>query len=125
MKNKKLFALMATLMMATTAVGAFGGCGGGNGGAKRQARAFAGAERHSDGESYSIPYRSLIPKGLDNVLVAGRCIGADRPMQASMRVIPCCYITGQAAGAAASVCVEDSVCARDASFERIKERIPV
>ena len=63
--------------------------------------------RHADGETYSIPYRSLVPKGLSNVLVAGRCIGADRPMQASMRVIPCCYITGQAAGAAASVCVED------------------
>ena len=62
--------------------------------------------RHGDGESYSIPYRCLVPKGLNNVLVAGRCIGADRAMQASARVIPCCYITGQAAGIAAAVCIE-------------------
>ena len=59
--------------------------------------------RHADGESYSIPYRCLIPKYLSNVLVAGRALGADRAMQASIRVIPACYITGQAAGAAAAL----------------------
>lgn len=75
--------------------------------------------RHGDGESYSIPYRCLVPKGLNNVLVAGRCIGADRGMQASARVIPCCYITGQAAGVAAAVCAEDGVCARDADVDKI------
>ena len=40
---------------------------------------------------------------LSNVLVAGRALGADRAMQASIRVIPACYITGQAAGAAAAL----------------------
>ena len=57
---------------------------------------------YAPGESYGISYRALTPKKLQNVLVAGRCISADRSMQASMRVIPCCYITGQAAGAAAA-----------------------
>lgn len=80
--------------------------------------------RHADGETYSIPYRCLVPKGLSNVLVAGRCIGADRPMQASMRVIPCCYITGQAAGAAASVCVEEGIPAKDAPVEKIRAHLP-
>lgn len=79
--------------------------------------------RHGDGETYSIPYRSLVPKGVNNLLVAGRCIGADRAMQASTRVIPCCYITGQAAGAAASVCAETQAAAKDADIEKIKERI--
>jgi len=79
--------------------------------------------RHNDGESYSIPYRCLVPKGLNNLLVAGRCIGADRPMQASARVIPCCYITGQAAGVAAAVCVEDKVAAKDADYKRIQAKI--
>lgn len=79
--------------------------------------------RHGDGESYSIPYRCLVPKGVDNLLVAGRCIGADRPMQASARVIPCCYVTGQAAGIAAAVCVEDGVAARDAEIKKIQERL--
>ncbi|MBQ7799253.1 MAG: FAD-dependent oxidoreductase [Oscillospiraceae bacterium] len=79
--------------------------------------------RHEDGQSYSIPYRSLIPKKVENLLVAGRCIGADRAMQASLRVIPCCYITGQAAGCAAAVCIEDNVRAKDADISKIKRYI--
>jgi len=78
---------------------------------------------HRDGETYSIPYRCLVPKGVNNLLVAGRCIGADRPMQASTRVIPCCYITGQAAGVAAAVCIEDKTNARDANIDKIKRII--
>ncbi len=56
-----------------------------------------------DGASYGIPYRCLIPKKLTNVLMAGRCISTDRAVQASIRVIPGCFITGQAAGAAAAL----------------------
>jgi len=59
--------------------------------------------RYKHGESYGIPYRALIPKDLDNVLVAGRCISTDRYMQSSVRVMPGCFITGQAAGTAASM----------------------
>lgn len=62
--------------------------------------------RHDDGESYGIPYGALTPRGIDNLLVAGKCISADRQMQASVRVIPGCYITGQAAGVAASLSCE-------------------
>lgn len=79
--------------------------------------------RHEDGQTYSIPYRCLVPKGINNLLVAGRCIGTDRAMQASTRVIPCCYITGQAAGVAAAVCVEDKTKAKDADINKIKEKI--
>ena len=79
--------------------------------------------RHNNGETYSIPYRSLVPKGLNNVLVAGRCIGTDRGMQASTRVIPCCYITGQAAGIAAAVCVDDRTMAKHADIAKIQNRI--
>ena len=59
--------------------------------------------RYKTGESYGIPYRSLIPCDFTNVLVAGRCIGTDRAMQASVRVVPGCFITGQAAGIAAAL----------------------
>ncbi|MDR1891911.1 MAG: FAD-dependent oxidoreductase [Oscillospiraceae bacterium] len=55
------------------------------------------------GDSYGIPYRALTPKGLSNVYTAGRCISTDHYMQASVRVMPGCYITGQAAGTAASL----------------------
>jgi len=62
--------------------------------------------RLGEGESYGIPYRSLIPKGAKNLLVAGRCIATDRQMQGSVRVMPGCYITGHAAGVAAALCVK-------------------
>ena len=62
--------------------------------------------RYNVGESYGIPYRVLIPKGLTNVLAAGRCVSTDRQMQASIRVMPGCFITGQAAGVAAAMAVE-------------------
>ncbi len=59
--------------------------------------------RLGKGESYGIPYRILTPRGLRNTLVAGRCVSTDRNMQASIRVMPGCYITGQAAGVAAAM----------------------
>ncbi len=61
--------------------------------------------RYGKGESYGIPYRTLTPRGLDNVLVAGRCISSDRYIQGSVRVMPGCFITGQAAGVAAALAV--------------------
>ena len=61
-----------------------------------------GTYRYDPGESYGIPYRILLPQGLRNVLVAGRCVSSDRYLQGSIRVMPGCYITGQAAGLAAA-----------------------
>lgn len=59
--------------------------------------------RYKPGESYGIPYRCLAVSGVTNLLTAGRCICTDRHMQSSIRVMPGCYITGQAAGMAAAV----------------------
>lgn len=55
------------------------------------------------GEYYTIPYRSLTVKDADNLLVAGRCISADHEAQASIRIMPICASTGEAAGIAASL----------------------
>jgi len=75
---------------------------------------------HKAGETYSIPYRCLVPVGIKNLFVAGRSLGVDRAMQASIRVIPGCYITGQAAGVGAAVCVGDKCCAKDADIKKIQ-----
>jgi hypothetical protein len=53
------------------------------------------------GRHYGIPYGALIPKGVTNLLVAGRAISCDRKMLGSVRVMPACFATGQAAGLAA------------------------
>ena len=58
------------------------------------------------GEYYSIPYRSLLPKEISNLLVAGRCISATHEAQASVRIMPICACMGQAAGTAAAVCIQ-------------------
>jgi ribulose 1,5-bisphosphate synthetase/thiazole synthase len=63
--------------------------------------------QYQPGESHGIPYRCLIPAGLRNVLVAGRCISTDRAVQGSTRVMPNCLATGEAAGCAAAVAVRD------------------
>lgn len=58
--------------------------------------------RYQKGESHGIPYRSLLPKDLVNVIVAGRSISCDRKIQGSVRVMPNCLCTGEAAGMAAA-----------------------
>ena len=79
--------------------------------------------RYGKGESYGIPYRTLTPKGLTNVLVAGRCISTDRSMQGSIRVMPGCYITGQAAGMAASIAVEKDTDTRGFEVSELQGRL--
>ena len=59
-----------------------------------------------DGRTYDIPFSCLLPVGLNNVIVAGRCISSDRAANGSARVMGTCMVTGQAAGMAASLAVE-------------------
>ena len=58
------------------------------------------------GEYYGIPYRALIPKGAKNLLGGGRCISATHEAQASVRIMPICCSTGEAAGTAAALAVD-------------------
>ncbi len=62
-------------------------------------------DKYGPGESHGIPYRCLRPRGATNVLVAGRCIGTDRPVNGSVRVMPVCLCTGEAAGVAAAMAI--------------------
>jgi hypothetical protein len=55
------------------------------------------------GQSHGIPYRCLTPRGLSNLLVAGRSISTDRAVQGSTRVMPVCLCIGEAAGLAAAM----------------------
>lgn len=62
--------------------------------------------RYEKGESHGIPYRCLTPRGLKNVLVAGRSISCDRSVQGSVRVMPVCLAMGEAAGLAAALALQ-------------------
>jgi len=59
--------------------------------------------RMGKGESHGIPYRCLTPKGIGNVLVAGRSISTDHVVHGSTRVMPVCLVMGEAAGVAAAM----------------------
>jgi hypothetical protein len=56
-----------------------------------------------------LPFRMLLPVGLDNVLVAGRCAGMTHEGQSAARVSGACFVMGQAAGTAAALAIEAGV----------------
>jgi hypothetical protein len=56
-----------------------------------------------DGDFYGVPYRCLVPRGVENLLVAGRCVSASACAAAAIRVMPPCMAMGQAAGTAAAL----------------------
>lgn len=62
----------------------------------------------SDGGSYDIPLGSLLPEGLSNVAVAGRCLSADRAAHGSARVMGGCMAMGQAVGTLAALAVNQN-----------------
>jgi len=55
------------------------------------------------GRYFHLPYRALVPGGVGNLIVAGRCIGGDRVSHAAVRNMMCCAVSGQGAGTAAAV----------------------
>src|SRR5271154_5906520 len=66
------------------------------------------------GRYWHVPYRALVPKGVGNLLVAGRCIGGDKNSGASARNQMCCAAGGQGAGVAAAVSLQ-----RNEAFDQL------
>jgi len=73
-----------------------------------------------NGEYYQIPYRCLLPKDCENLLVAGRCISSTHEAQASYRIMPFCCELGQAAGAAVSVAVQGGTDLRGVDMDKLQ-----
>ena len=70
-----------------------------------------------------VPYRSLVPKGLDNLVVAGRCISASQDAMVQLRLIPPCFATGQAAGTAAALALSHRVAPRDLDIRVLQKHL--
>jgi hypothetical protein len=75
------------------------------------------------GESFGVPYRCLTPKGVDNMLVAGRCISTDRQANGSTRVMACCLNTGEAAGIAAAMAIRDTGNVHDINTGQLRQKL--
>ena len=70
---------------------------------------------------YQIPYRSLVPRDLDNLLVAGRCVSATHEALGAIRVMPPAFAMGQAAGTAAAIAIEWGVTPRKVPVPQLRE----
>ena len=76
-----------------------------------------------DGDYYGVPYRSLLPKGIDNLLLAGRCLSADSTAAGAVRVMPPCMAMGQAAGTAAALAVKNGVTPKQVDVTALRETL--
>lgn len=70
---------------------------------------------------YEVPYGSLVVKGIDNLLVAGRCLGCEFLAQASLRIQPSCRSSGEAAGIAAAMALEEGVLPREIDGRNVRK----
>ena len=61
------------------------------------------------GRYFNIPYGVLVPRGIDNLLIAGRSVAGDKISHAAVRNMMCCTVTGQGAGVAAAISVKNRV----------------
>jgi hypothetical protein len=66
-----------------------------------------------------------VPIGVDNLLVAGRCVSASHEAQASLRVMPQCFAMGEAAGTAAALAVKRSIRPREVDGQELRSLLGV
>lgn len=69
---------------------------------------------------YEIPYRSLVVKGIDNLYITGRCLGAEFLAQSSLRVQHSCRASGEAAGIGAALAIDRGVLPRDIDGSEVR-----
>ncbi len=75
--------------------------------------------RVAEGDWFDIRYGCLVAEGVDNLLVGGRCISAERAAQASLRIQQTCMSTGQAAGTAAALSLKNDKTPRELAPEKV------
>jgi hypothetical protein len=75
------------------------------------------------GPIYEVPFRTLYSAKTKNLIFAGRCTSVTEAMWDIMRVIPCCAVTGEAAGVAARVALEDGVLPSQVDVKRVQQQL--
>jgi hypothetical protein len=75
------------------------------------------------GRDYYTPYRALLPKGIDNLIVAGRHYSVESEAQKMSREIPPCMAQGEAAGVAVALALNGNTALRDVDVKRIQHQM--
>ena len=68
-----------------------------------------------------LPYRMLVPEGIDNLLMAGRCASMTHEGQSAARVSGACFAMGEAAGSAAALALSGNTIPRDIAVEKLQQ----
>jgi succinate dehydrogenase/fumarate reductase flavoprotein subunit len=80
-----------------------------------------GGAQNGQHRGWPIPYGVLVPKKLDNLLAAGRCVCVDEGLIEDMRLIASCLTTGHAAGTAAALSVRNGCRPRDLDIGKLQK----
>ncbi len=75
------------------------------------------------GRYFHLPFRTLVVKGVDNLLVAGRATGGDKDSHAATRNMMCCTVTGQGAGVAAAISLKHGQAFSDLNIELLQAEL--
>ena len=75
------------------------------------------------GEYYEVPYRCLVPRNVDNLLIGARCVSSTHEAHSSLRVMPVVAGIGEAAGIAAAWAVRDEMTPREVDGVRLKKAV--
>ncbi|MBI2441827.1 MAG: FAD-dependent oxidoreductase [Lentisphaerae bacterium] len=86
------------------------------------------SQQHMQGVQFrkpytEIPYRCLVPRGMDNLIVAGRCVSTEWEAMGVLRVMPACFAMGQAAGIAAAMTARSGIPFRNLDTEELRSRL--
>lgn len=84
---------------------------------------YYGYRRYLEHEGYDIPYRTLVPKQVENLLIAGRCISSEQQPYESHRAMAPIMAIGEAAGTAAALCVEMGTAPRQLDVPLLQQRL--
>ena len=74
-------------------------------------------------DAYGIPYRTLLPKNIEGLLVAGRCSSMNHEAMAATRVMSTCMALGEAAGTAARIALEDGVKPSEVNVKKVQDAL--
>jgi hypothetical protein len=80
-------------------------------------------KRLPPGEAYDVPLRALIPKGIEHLIVAGRCISGTHEAHSSYRVMPISMATGHAAGVCAALAAKSGKSPRDIPAVEVQQEL--
>ena len=72
---------------------------------------------------YYVPYRSILPKEYDNMLVVGRCLSANHEAHSAVRVMPTCACIGEAAGIAISIAKSTNTNTHTIDIELLRKKL--